>query len=105
MSSQKSNKKSTRTAKTRRRIDLTPSLPKSVENLEVEKAEEGDHGYVNKRMETFERVWSKIELTIKVRISDSDPVIVLGYVCSIWLLRRYSFRRDIKVKKKNLIKS
>lgn len=65
MSPQKSNKKSTRTAKTRRRIDLTPSLPKSVENLEVEKAEEGDHGYVNKRMETFERVWSKIELTIK----------------------------------------
>ncbi|KAJ9179788.1 hypothetical protein P3X46_008110 [Hevea brasiliensis] len=65
-SSQKSNKKSSRTAKTRRRIDLSPSLTKSVENLEVEKADEGvDHGYVNKRMEAFESVWSKMESTIK----------------------------------------
>ncbi|KDP39550.1 hypothetical protein JCGZ_02570 [Jatropha curcas] len=65
-SSHKSNKKSTRTAKTRRRIDLSPTLTKNGENTETEKVEDSDdHQYLAKRMEAFEAVWSKIESTIK----------------------------------------
>ncbi|KAG5232974.1 origin recognition complex [Salix suchowensis] len=64
--SRKSEKKPTGTWKTRRRIDLSPSLPKNGENLDAEKAEAwDDYRHVNIRMEAFDDVWSKIKSTIK----------------------------------------
>ncbi|XWS58700.1 hypothetical protein CRYUN_Cryun08bG0057100 [Craigia yunnanensis] len=62
----KSEKKSSGTGKTRRRIDLSPALPKNSENPEDEKEDEN----MNLRMEAFEFVWSKIESTIKDVLRD-----------------------------------
>ena len=58
----KSERKSSGTGKTRRRIDLSPALAKNSENPEDEKEDEN----MNLRMEAFQFVWSKIESTIKV---------------------------------------
>ncbi|XP_050225020.1 origin of replication complex subunit 3 isoform X2 [Mercurialis annua] len=61
----KPSKKANKIPKTRRRIDLSPSEIKNEENLDSEKSENNDdHEFVNKRMEVFETVWSKIESTI-----------------------------------------
>ncbi|KAL9379503.1 hypothetical protein Peur_027985 [Populus x canadensis] len=69
--SRKSEKKPTGTWKTRRRIDLSPSLPKNGENLDAEKAEAWDDcRHVNIRMEAFDDVWSKIKSTIKDVLRD-----------------------------------
>ncbi|KAJ6693685.1 hypothetical protein OIU85_004460 [Salix viminalis] len=69
--SRKSEKKPTGTWKTRRRIDLSPSLPKNGENLDAEKAEAwDDYRHVNIRMEAFDDVWSKIKSTIKDVLRD-----------------------------------
>ncbi|KAK6243731.1 hypothetical protein QUC31_010140 [Theobroma cacao] len=57
----KTERKLSGTGKTRRRIDLSPELPKNSENLEDEMEEEK----MSLRMEAFEFVWSKIESTIK----------------------------------------
>ncbi|XVF06829.1 hypothetical protein REPUB_Repub06bG0084800 [Reevesia pubescens] len=62
----KSERKSSGTGKTRRKIDLSPALPKNSENLEDEKE---DHS-MNLRMEAFQFVWSKIESTIKDVLRD-----------------------------------
>ncbi|XP_065852597.1 origin of replication complex subunit 3 isoform X2 [Euphorbia lathyris] len=62
----KSDKNPNRTVKTRRRIDLSPSLPKIGENPELEKPGEGDDQQCDiRRLEAFEAIWSKIESTIK----------------------------------------
>ena len=58
----KSEKISSGTGKTRRRIDLYPALAKNSENPEDEKEDEN----MNLRMAAFQFVWSKIESTIKV---------------------------------------
>lgn len=69
--SRKSEKKPTGTWKTRRRIDLSPSLPKNGENLDAEKAEAWDDcRHVSIRMEAFDDVWSKIKSTIKDVLRD-----------------------------------
>ncbi|XP_022747744.1 origin of replication complex subunit 3 isoform X2 [Durio zibethinus] len=62
----KSERKSSGTGKTRRRIDLSPALPKNSENPEDEKEDEN----MNLRMEAFEFVWSKIKSTIKDVLRD-----------------------------------
>ncbi|XVF56633.1 hypothetical protein PTKIN_Ptkin06aG0135400 [Pterospermum kingtungense] len=62
----KSERKSSGTGKTRRRIDLSPASPKNSENPEVEKEDEN----MSLRMEAFEFVWSKIESTIKDVLRD-----------------------------------
>lgn len=65
-SSRKSEKRSSGTGKTRRRIDLSPSPTKKTEKLEAVRAEECDeHRYEHMRMQAFELVWSKIDSTIK----------------------------------------
>ncbi|TXG52969.1 hypothetical protein EZV62_022138 [Acer yangbiense] len=70
-SSGKSERKSTGSAKTRRRIDLSPSLQMNAKNLEAERVEECDDDcHVNLRVEAFEIVWSKIESTIKNVLRD-----------------------------------
>lgn len=66
-SSRKPERTSTGMVKPRKKIDFSPSKPKSVEKPEVASSKEGgDEGYVNLCMEAFEVVWSKIESTIKV---------------------------------------
>jgi origin recognition complex subunit 3 len=66
-SSRKSEKRSTGTGKTRRRIDLSPSSPKKTDKSEAERAEEWDERrYEHLRMEAFELVWPRIDSTIKV---------------------------------------
>ncbi|KAK0593294.1 hypothetical protein LWI29_034421 [Acer saccharum] len=70
-SSGKSERKSTGSAKTRRRIDLSPSLQMNAKKLEAKRVEECDDDcYVNLRVEAFEIVWSKIESTIKNVLRD-----------------------------------
>lgn len=77
--SRKSEKKSTGTRKTRRRIDLSPLLPKNGESLEADRGEEcDDYRHMNMRMEAFEAVWSKIDTTIKV--CPSDTFLSLGFI-------------------------
>ncbi|KAK4860318.1 hypothetical protein QYF36_021208 [Acer negundo] len=67
----KSESKSTGSAKTRRRIDLSPSLQMNAKKLEAERVEECDDDcHVNLRVEAFEIVWSKIESTIKNVLRD-----------------------------------
>ncbi|KAK9271697.1 hypothetical protein L1049_002060 [Liquidambar formosana] len=63
---QKTERKSTGSRKTRRRTDLSPSLPKNVQKSEAARDEEWDDlRYEHLRMEAFKFVWSKIESTIK----------------------------------------
>ncbi|KAL5837120.1 hypothetical protein ACOSQ3_014289 [Xanthoceras sorbifolium] len=70
-SSGKSERNSTGSAQTRRRVDLSPSLQANSKKLEVQRVEECDDGcYVNLRVEAFEIVWSKIESTIKNVLRD-----------------------------------
>ncbi|KAE8077518.1 hypothetical protein FH972_016076 [Carpinus fangiana] len=65
-SSRKSEKRSSGTGKTRRRIDLSPSSPKKTDKSEAERAEEWDERrYEHLRMEAFELVWPRIDSTIK----------------------------------------
>ncbi|GLT95279.1 hypothetical protein SLE2022_129710 [Rubroshorea leprosula] len=63
-SSRKPERKSSGTGKSRRRIDLSPSLPKKAEKLEGNNTAD-DNSYMNLRMEAFEFVWSRIESTIR----------------------------------------
>ncbi|KAJ0015141.1 hypothetical protein Pint_20969 [Pistacia integerrima] len=64
--SRKYGRKSTGTTKTKRRIDLSSSIPKNFEKTDSESTEDfDDDPYVNLRMEAFEIVWTKIESTIK----------------------------------------
>ncbi|KAE8724867.1 Origin recognition complex subunit 3, putative isoform 2 [Hibiscus syriacus] len=65
-SSRKSDRKSSGTGRTKRRIDLSPASPKDSSSLEDEKENEN----MNLRMEAFEFVWSKIESTIKDVLRD-----------------------------------
>lgn len=66
VSSKKSEGKSTGTARTRRRIDLSPRVHLISGKLEGKKEEECVDNYdVKLRKETFQIVWSKIESTIK----------------------------------------
>ncbi|CAK7333699.1 unnamed protein product [Dovyalis caffra] len=69
--SQKPEKKPSGTGKTRRRIDLSPSLTKNGESLDAEKAEAcDDHRHVSMKMEAFKAVWSKIKSTIEDVLRD-----------------------------------
>ncbi|XVE62331.1 hypothetical protein DITRI_Ditri06bG0109400 [Diplodiscus trichospermus] len=63
---QKLERKSSGTGKTRRKIDLSPALPKNSENNEDKKDDEN----MKLRMAAFELVWSKIESTIKDVLRD-----------------------------------
>ncbi|KAJ8771295.1 hypothetical protein K2173_026472 [Erythroxylum novogranatense] len=70
-SSQKCYKKSGGSGKTRRRIELSPSLLSNGENAEIENADEFHyHQNVNMRIEAFHAVWSEIEETIKDVLRD-----------------------------------
>ncbi|CAK9178747.1 unnamed protein product, partial [Ilex paraguariensis] len=70
-SPKKSDKKSA--AKTRRRIDLPPSLPKTLVADTVEGCD--DQQSEKLRMETFDFVWSKIESTIKDVLRDINVAV------------------------------
>ncbi|KAK2658426.1 hypothetical protein Ddye_004959 [Dipteronia dyeriana] len=77
-SSGKSERKSTGSGKTRRRIDLSPSLQMNANKLEAKRVEECDDDcYVNLRVEAFEIVWSKIESTIKNVLRDVNTVVFI----------------------------
>ncbi|KAF5198593.1 Origin recognition complex subunit [Thalictrum thalictroides] len=62
-----SSRKSTQSAKTRRKIDLSTETPKSNKSKGAEQVEQivDDHHYQQLRVEAFDIIWSKIEITIK----------------------------------------
>ncbi|XP_042493525.1 origin of replication complex subunit 3 [Macadamia integrifolia] len=64
---QKSERKASGPGKTRRKIDLSPTSPKSAKKSKVEAIEEedDDHHYEKLRIEAFDLIWSRIETTIK----------------------------------------
>lgn len=65
--SRKYERRLTGATKTKRRIDLSPSISNNLEKSDSESAEDfDDDHYFNLRMEAFEIVWNKIESTIKV---------------------------------------
>ncbi|KAJ0039037.1 hypothetical protein Pint_22775 [Pistacia integerrima] len=71
--SRKYERRSTGTTKTKRRIDLSPSTPKTLEKADSESTENFDDDHcVNLRMEAFEIVWTKIESTMKDVIRNLD---------------------------------
>ncbi|XP_038979713.1 origin of replication complex subunit 3 isoform X1 [Phoenix dactylifera] len=62
----KSERKSSGCGRARRKIDLPPSSPKSIEKSDVSSPEEAnDRIYEQLRLQAFNRTWSKIDSTIK----------------------------------------